>query len=47
VFVGGIIPDEDVPRLMEIGVVGLYGPGTSTDVIVRDVRNAIKDVISA
>ena len=41
VFVGGIIPDEDVPRLMEMGVVGVYGPGTLTDDIVRDIRRAV------
>lgn len=41
VFVGGIIPDEDVPRLMEIGVVGVYGPGTLIDDIIRDVRSVV------
>ena len=42
VFIGGIIPDEEVPRLMEIGVAGVYGPGTLTDDIVRDIRDAIR-----
>jgi len=41
VFVGGIIPDEDVPRLMEAGVVGVYGPGTVTDDIIQDIRRAV------
>ena len=41
VFVGGIIPDEDAPRLKEIGVVGIYGPGTLTEDIIRDVRLAV------
>jgi methylmalonyl-CoA mutase C-terminal domain/subunit len=41
VFLGGIIPDEDVPRLMELGVVGVYGPGTLTEDIIRDVRGAV------
>jgi methylmalonyl-CoA mutase C-terminal domain/subunit len=41
VFVGGIIPDEDVPRLKEMGVVGVYGPGTLTDQIVLDIRKAV------
>jgi methylmalonyl-CoA mutase C-terminal domain/subunit len=41
VFVGGIIPDEDVPRLMDMGVVGVYGPGTLTDQIVADIRKAV------
>lgn len=40
-FIGGIIPDEDLPRLKEMGVAGVYGPGTSTDVIIREVRAAV------
>lgn len=39
VFVGGIIPDEDAPRLRELGVVGVYGPGTLTEDIIRDIHN--------
>ena len=42
VFVGGIIPDEDAPRLAEIGVVGVYGPGTITEDIIRDIRQAVQ-----
>ncbi len=41
VFVGGIIPDEDVPRLKEMGVDAVYGPGTLTDDIVSDIRKAV------
>ena len=41
IFVGGIIPDEDTPRLMEMGVAGVYGPGTSTEAIVDDIRKAV------
>ncbi|MBM3150971.1 MAG: cobalamin B12-binding domain-containing protein [Chloroflexi bacterium] len=41
VFLGGIIPDEDLPRLRQMGVTGIYGPGASTEDIVRDVRAAI------
>lgn len=41
VFIGGIIPDEDAPRLKEMGVAGVYGPGTLTDDIVRDIRQAV------
>jgi methylmalonyl-CoA mutase, C-terminal domain len=40
VFVGGIVPDEDVPPLIELGVTGVYGPGAMTDDIVRDIRKA-------
>ena len=41
VFVGGIIPDEDAPHLLELGVAGVYGPGTITDAIVEDIRKAV------
>lgn len=41
VFIGGIIPDDDVPRLVEMGVAGIYGPGASTLTIVDDVRKAV------
>lgn len=39
VFVGGIVPDEDVPKLLEMGVDGVYGPGTNTTDIVRDIQS--------
>ena len=42
VFLGGIVPDEDVPRLKEMGVSGIYGPGASTEDIIRDVRDSVK-----
>lgn len=38
VFVGGIIPDEDVAALEELGVAAIFGPGTSTQVITDVVR---------
>jgi methylmalonyl-CoA mutase, C-terminal domain len=41
VFIGGIIPDEDAPRLLEMGVTGVYGPGTLTDAIVSDIHKAL------
>ena len=41
VLVGGIIPDEDVPRLKELGVVEVFGPGTSTKTIVDAVFQAV------
>jgi methylmalonyl-CoA mutase C-terminal domain/subunit len=40
VFIGGIVPDEDIPRLKEMGVSGIYGPGASTQDIVEDIRHA-------
>ena len=41
VFLGGIIPDEDMQQLKEMGVAGVFGPGASTEDIVRDVRLAL------
>jgi methylmalonyl-CoA mutase C-terminal domain/subunit len=41
VFIGGIIPDEDVPRLKELGVTGIYGPGAPTEDIIKDIRVAV------
>ena len=35
VFGGGIIPDEDVPRLKKKGVDEVFGPGTPTAAIVE------------
>jgi methylmalonyl-CoA mutase C-terminal domain/subunit len=41
IFIGGIIPDEDTPRLLEMGVSGVYGPGTPTEAIVNDIRRIV------
>jgi methylmalonyl-CoA mutase C-terminal domain/subunit len=42
VFIGGIVPDEDIPRLKEMGISGVYGPGASTEDIARDIRAAVE-----
>ena len=39
-FLGGIVPDEDKPVLTKLGVDGIYGPGTSTQDIIEDIRKA-------
>jgi methylmalonyl-CoA mutase C-terminal domain/subunit len=41
VVAGGIIPDEDVPALNEMGVKGIFGPGTPTDEIVAFIRGNV------
>jgi methylmalonyl-CoA mutase C-terminal domain/subunit len=38
VFGGGIIPDEDIPRLTEIGVAKVFTPGAPTQDIVNWIR---------
>ena len=42
VFIGGIIPDEDIPRLKQLGITGAYGPGASTETIIKDVTEAVQ-----
>lgn len=41
VFLGGIVPDEDVPRLKEMGVTAVFGPGASLDDVIAQFREAI------
>jgi len=41
VFAGGIIPDEDVPVLKALGIRAIFGPGTSTEDIVRCIRESV------
>lgn len=41
IFIGGIIPDADMQKLLDMGIAGIYGPGTITDDIVRDIRTAV------
>ncbi len=39
---GGIIPDEDRPRLTEAGVAGVFGPGSDLDEIIRFTRENVR-----
>ena len=43
VVVGGIIPDVDVPKLNEIGVRGIFLPGTPMQEIVDFIRRHARD----
>lgn len=40
VFAGGIIPEEDVPKLKKIGIREIFGPGTRTSTIAEFVKKA-------
>ncbi len=40
---GGIIPDEDIPKLKKIGVEAVFGPGTSTKEIVDYIVERFKN----
>jgi methylmalonyl-CoA mutase, C-terminal domain len=40
-FGGGIIPDEDRPKLEALGVQGVFTPGTSTQDVVAFLETAV------
>ena len=42
VFLGGIIPDADLPQLNEMGVAGVFGPGTNMNKIVDFVWEQVR-----
>jgi methylmalonyl-CoA mutase, C-terminal domain len=44
VLVGGIVPKEDAGALLDLGVRGVFGPGTTTDEVVSFVREVIGDL---
>jgi methylmalonyl-CoA mutase C-terminal domain/subunit len=43
IIAGGIIPNEDIPKLKKLGIKAVFGPGTSTkdviEFITRQFRN--------
>jgi methylmalonyl-CoA mutase C-terminal domain/subunit len=41
IILGGIIPEEDYEPLKQWGVVGIFGPGTSTDYIRDFINNLV------
>jgi methylmalonyl-CoA mutase, C-terminal domain len=42
-FGGGIIPEDDTPKLKEIGVGEVFLPGTSTEEIIKYIRENVKE----
>tara|TARA_B110000014_G_C19888405_1_gene459731 strand:+ start:147 stop:542 length:396 start_codon:yes stop_codon:yes gene_type:complete len=42
VFGGGIIPDEDIPKLKQQGVKEIFGPGTSTVEMIDWINSNVK-----
>jgi methylmalonyl-CoA mutase C-terminal domain/subunit len=41
VFLGGIIPNDDIPTLIEMGIAGVFGPGTSTATISATIQKTV------
>ncbi len=42
VVVGGIIPDEDIPKLKAMGIAEVFLPGTLLDEIIRFIRENVR-----
>jgi methylmalonyl-CoA mutase C-terminal domain/subunit len=42
VVAGGIIPDDDVLALKDIGITGIFGPGTSTEEAVSFIKENVR-----
>jgi methylmalonyl-CoA mutase C-terminal domain/subunit len=42
VFGGGTIPDEDIPKLKEMGMAEIFTPGASTQDAIAFVRQSVK-----
>jgi methylmalonyl-CoA mutase C-terminal domain/subunit len=43
VVAGGIIPNQDIPSLKEIGIDEIFLPGTSTETIVEYIKSHVKE----
>jgi methylmalonyl-CoA mutase C-terminal domain/subunit len=43
VFGGGVIPDSDVPRLLELGAGAIFGPGTPTNDCIEWLKKAVAE----
>ena len=41
VFAGGIIPEQDIPKLKALGIREIFLPGTSTSAAVNAIRSAV------
>ncbi len=39
---GGIIPEQDIPKLKKAGIAGVFGPGTPCDEIVEFIKKNVK-----
>jgi methylmalonyl-CoA mutase C-terminal domain/subunit len=43
VILGGIVPQEDIPKLKEQGVAEIFLPGTSTQDIAKFIRENVRE----
>jgi len=43
VFGGGIIPDQDIPKLKKLGVAEIFQPGTTTSQIIEFLESRFEE----
>jgi methylmalonyl-CoA mutase C-terminal domain/subunit len=43
-FLGGIIPNADLPVLKELGVTGIFGPGAKMEEIIEFILQSVNNV---
>jgi len=43
VFGGGVIPEDDVPKLKAMGAGAIFGPGTPTSVCIDWLNSAVRE----
>jgi len=41
VFGGGVIPEKDIPPLLEAGIAAIFTPGTSTDTVIEFINEHV------
>jgi methylmalonyl-CoA mutase C-terminal domain/subunit len=46
VLVGGIIPDVDIPKLREMGVTGIFLPGSPMQSIIDFINNSMGQAVA-
>jgi len=46
IFGGGIIPDEDIPKLKEAGVAEIFTPGTTMEEIITYIRQHARRAVT-
>ena len=46
VFLGGIIPEDDIQDMLNQGVYKVYGPGTDTRQVCKDIREAVLEKLA-
>ncbi len=42
VFLGGIVPDDDIPGMLDLGVAAVFGPGTKLETITDFILDCVQ-----